>query len=230
MKKVFLSFLSIAILLCGYIFALKKWSASYLADVIPTALALVAAVTFWIEYSHNSNINEAKFILELNNQFISNPDLKKVEWVLENYYAKYGPADEREILDNSLREQFALEKEDRQNLVNYLVHLEGIATLVCSHQLRLNQISNLMAYRYFIAVNNPIVQELELLPPLYSDHYKGISEIYCKWEWHLRLLNITIPMEKEAINSKRNKEKCVFLQGCRKIQLAIAALIVKVRG
>ena len=72
-----------------------------------------------------------------------------------------------------------MDKQERQHLVNYLVHLEGIAALVHEGVLRSKVVTNLMAYRYFIAVNNPIVQKNELLP--YEDYYQGCFAIYEKW-------------------------------------------------
>ena len=36
-----------------------------------------------------------------------------------------------------------------------------------------------MAYRYFIAVNNPVVQKLELKP--YEAFYQGIYKVYDEW-------------------------------------------------
>ena len=76
-------------------------------------------------------------------------------------------------------EKYRIDGPDRQNLVNYLVHLEGIASLVNTGVLRLETITDLMAYRYFIAVNNPIVKELELKP--YAAFYQGIYMIYDSW-------------------------------------------------
>ena len=67
----------------------------------------------------------------------------------------------------------------RQDLVNYLVHLEGVAALVNEGVLHLDVITDLMAYRYFIAVNNPVVQQKELLP--YRDYYQGIFRLYDNW-------------------------------------------------
>lgn len=40
-----------------------------------------------------------------------------------------------------------------------------------------------MAYRYFIAVNNPIVQKYELIP--YKDYYQGCFKLYEKWSKEL---------------------------------------------
>ncbi len=179
MKKLVVYIFFIASLLVGYAIALQIWNASVLADVIPTALALITATTFWVEYTHNKSINEAKFIMELNNQFISNDFLKAVEWDLEKYYEFYRDHNNKtdKQYDVAFEKKYSLENHERQDLINYLVHLEGIATLVCSNKLHLSEISNLMAYRYFIAVNNPVVQKLELLPSCYSDHYRGIRSI-----------------------------------------------------
>ena len=65
-----------------------------------------------------------------------------------------------------------MESKKHQDLVNYLVHLEGVAALVNNGVLRISAINDLMAYRFFIAVNNPVVQELELKP--FKEYYKGI--------------------------------------------------------
>lgn len=211
MKKRILFAIIAAIIIGGYVIALQFWEASSLSNVITTALALVAGVTFWIEYSNNSELNEAAFLIELNNQFICNKDFNKVEWELEKYYAAFLEKKNDPERDRAFKEKFALEKEDRQCLINYLVHLEGIAALVCSGQLRLRQISNLMAFRYFIAVNNPIVQELEILPAQYREHYKGIIKLYPKWEdhlsgpkWtkHLNRKKTSIPMDTYSLNKK----------------------------
>ena len=195
----------IVFLLGGYILALKTWNASFLLKVIPTALALIASVTFWIEQKNNNDTNQSKFIMELNNQFISNDDFKKVEWELEKYYVHYSTIGRNPSVDKSFSEMFSINQFNRQALVNYMVHLEGVATLIWSHQLHLSQISNLMAYRYFIAVNNPVVQELELLPDLYKDYYQGIAKIYKRWEKYLRKRHITIPMEKDSLGKKLKK-------------------------
>ena len=85
--------------------------------------------------------------------------------------------------------------ERRQSVINYLVHLEGIAALVNEGVLHLNVITDLMAYRYFIAVNNPVVQEKELYP--FQDYYRGCFRIYEKWSKSLEAEKI--PMAENAL-------------------------------
>ena len=150
-------------------------------EIITTVLAIIASVAFFMELKSNERINEAQLIMELNNQFITNPQFAEVELELEKYFYEYREAGCPEKRENGIPFNIDLNafSEKRQAVINYLVYLEGIAALVDEGVLHLNVITDLMAYRYFIAVNNPVVQEKELLP--YRDYYQGIIRIYDKW-------------------------------------------------
>lgn len=89
-----------------------------------------------------------------------------------------------------------IDSHERQELVNYLVHLESVATLVNHDILRLEVISDLVAYRYFIAVNNPYVQNCELIP--YRDYYRECYKIYKRWKKLMKDKNMVVPMEKNG--------------------------------
>lgn len=195
MKKwsfiVAMTFLTIAYLFWEY--QLGQFRPS---DVVTTSLAIIAGVAFWLEMRSNDKLNEAKFIMELNNQFISNHELAMVEWELEKYYAKFMNNSLTEQDNAEFRSKYDLSREERQYLVNYLVHLEGIAAILNEGVMHLDAIQDLMAYRYFIAVNNPIVQELELIP--YQDHYRGCHDIYDKW----KIDKEKIPMSVNGLKDK----------------------------
>jgi len=60
-----------------------------------------------------------------------------------------------------------------------------------------------MSYRYFIAVNNPVVQTLELLE--YPDYYKGCIGIYDAWVNELLKQGVTPPMYDEEENNLTKK-------------------------
>lgn len=139
------------VLFIGLYFAMRRYNASDASELVVTILVIIAGVAFWLEYHHNSQINEAEFIVELNNQFLINGKLGQVEHNLERYndLVRRGKTTEAALFTKELEESiYAMEKEDRQYLVNYLVHLEGIATLVNTGVLRLSTINDLMAYRY----------------------------------------------------------------------------------
>ena len=180
-------------------------------------LAIFTAVAFFLEYHQNNKLNEAQFVIDLNNQFLNEGKMASVEHDLEKYFnaavrspssthsrssapsfsspsstadGKEAGKDEegrdeeahekiREAIAKELRNKYAMESKKHQDLVNYLVHLEGVAALVNNGVLRISAINDLMAYRFFIAVNNPVVQELELKP--FKDYYKDIYKLYFEW-------------------------------------------------
>lgn len=154
-----------------------------------TIIAIIAAVAFWLEYHENKLLNEAQFIADLNEQFISNEHMADVEWDLEKFYIKY---DKGELTEEYCKEKCDINRRGRQYLVNYLVHLEGVAALVKSRVLHIPTMTDLMAYRYFIAVNNPVVQNIELLE--YTDYYHGIFDIYDGWIREMKKQGANIPM------------------------------------
>lgn len=177
----YISFIAMIVFIGVYLY-LQHSNPGSASDIVITILAIIAGVAFWLEYHHNSKVNEAQFVMELNNQFVSDEKMVMVEHKLEQYYALVKNREDKEIItekEKKLRDDFDIDKKERQDLVNYLVHLEGVATLVNTGVLKITTISNLMAYRFFIAVNNPVVQELELNE--YREYYKGIEELYDKW-------------------------------------------------
>ena len=165
---------------CVYIAAQHFCDWERLTETVATIIAVIAAVAFWLEYREAKVLNEAQFI---------------IEWELEKYHAHYRNNDLTSEYEAEFESRFHIDEPKRQKLVNYLVHLEGITTLVSSGVLRLGAIDNLMSYRYFIAVNNPIVRKLELND--YSDYYKGCYSIYDSWVDLLKEKNVEIPMYKE---------------------------------
>jgi len=176
---IFIMVLLAIIYLCGQNFCDWEW----LTEVFATTIAIITAVAFWLEYNENKLLNEAQFITDLNEQFICNDKMSEIEWELEKFYNKYRKGEVTEEYLKAFREKYDLENRDRQHLVNYLVHLEGIAALVKNKVLHIDMIDDLMSYRYFIAMNNPVVQEIELLE--YPDFYKGCIQIYQKWVNHM---------------------------------------------
>ena len=114
-----------------------------------------------------SNTEEAEFILEYNRSFIENPDMTAIEQYLECPLTGDAP----KFIENL--------SQNRQILVNYLTYLEGLASCVHGGILELERIDDLFAYRFFLAMNHPEVQSLELLP--FATYYRGSFRLYEKW-------------------------------------------------
>ena len=172
-KPLIVTILTAVIIIVVYLFLRQR---NIETSIIMDSLAILTGVAFFLEYHQNNKVNEAQFIIDLNNQFINEGNISAVEHDLEMYYTH---PDEREEYGNHFLEKYALEKPEHQDFINYLVHLEGVAALVNDGVLRLSAINDLMSYRYFIAVNNPVVQEFELIP--YQDFYQGLIKVFPKW-------------------------------------------------
>lgn len=166
---------------------------SDLSTIITTVTTLIAAVTFWMQLKRSENLDEANFIMSMNDQFISNEEMTKIEHALEAYYIQ-----EMEGI-SECRLDLVLDRnhEDCQKLINYLVYMEGLAALIQRDVLHLGVIGDLFAYRFFIAVNNPIVQKFELLP--YANYYRGCFKLSKLWTKEWRKTKRPIPMDQYAL-------------------------------
>jgi len=162
---------------------------------ITTTTAIIAAVTFWMQLKRTENLNEANFIMNLNNQFISNKELTAVEHELELYYNESLEIDD--ISSITLGLDLDRKSEDCQKLINYLVYMEALAAIVQRNVLHLGVIDDLFAYRFFIAVNNPVVQKNELLP--YANYYQGCFKLAEMWTKEWKRVGRPIPLGKYSL-------------------------------
>ena len=105
------------------------------------------------------------------------------------------------------------ESQDCQKLINYLVHMEGLAAIVQTGVLHLDVIDDLFAYRFFIAVNNPVIQRNELLP--YANFYQGCFRLSKLWTEKWREEKREIPLDEyalfecdECLKNKIGRDRC----------------------
>lgn len=193
-------YITILIVVIAYLIASNFLNVDTLSKRITTVTALISAVAFWLQFKRTERLNESNFIMNLNNQFIGNKDMTQVEHELELYYNQYevmASGREKVTPDDVKKLHLGLNMSrtnpECQKLINYLVYLESLAALVFRQVIHLDVIDDLFSYRFFLAVNNPIVQECELLP--YADFYQGIFRLSEEWAKRHRKAGIPIPME-----------------------------------
>lgn len=138
---------------------------------IATGLVLYQLKAGEAEKEHRTNIEEATFVLQANLSFIENKDLMYVQNLLQQRYLLHA--------DKKFKGKMITD-DNIQLFVNYLVYLEGLAPLILQDILRLENVDNLMGFRYFLAVNNPEVQEECLCK--FPEYYGGIFRVYTKWK------------------------------------------------
>lgn len=77
------------IIVCFYLCSQYYFKWDWITETVVTIVTIISAVAFWLEYRENKLLNEAQFITDLNEQFISNERMYKIEWELEKFYNKY---------------------------------------------------------------------------------------------------------------------------------------------
>lgn len=191
-------------------------------------IELLGVILVIVTLRKDKKIKQAEFIMNYNFQFISSDSLVEMERKLENCYQIY-KTHVTDYKSNSLDVQVEeyrrvwhlMEKQigfgpvsasstpvtkDYQKLINYLVYLESFAPLILTGQVELKDIDDTFGYRYFIAMNNPVVQKYELLPE--ADYYCGCIRLYKKWYNYRKGRGKAIPMEWYALSNIGGGQDC----------------------
>lgn len=183
---------------------------------LTTLFAIVSALAFWLQFKKTERLNESNYVMNLNNQFINNKNMTMIEHELELYFNQYTELKRNllktgsagittdEVSKLHLGINLSRTSDDCQKLIDYLVYLESMAVMVENGVIRINDVDDLFSYRFFLAVNNPVVQEHELLP--FSEFYRGTYVLSQRWIDDHRKKNISIPMEEFCLTGERLKE------------------------
>ena len=164
---------------------------SDVATVITTITAIVGAFAIWFQMKRERDIKEAEFIMSYNTSFIENDELGKLEQELENY---------RKIVESGKKVKempVIVREENRHAVINFLVYHEALATFVKNGVLNMSHIDDLFAYRFFLIMNNPDVQEKELCPE--AQYYRGCFDLYKKWIRYRRKKGLYIMLEEYSL-------------------------------
>lgn len=165
---------------------------SLIAGLIEGIIASVAASLVFYQLKigndaekQQSNIDEAKFVLQYNQAFIQDSNMCEVERLLED--AMLGKASLPIIRD-----------ENRQMFINYLVYLESLAPLILTKVLTLSHVDDLFAYRFFLAVNNCEVQNNQLFE--FPDYYRGCFKLYEEWKEYRTINGLPILQNETSLD------------------------------
>lgn len=185
------------------IFGFTESQAALIASMIEGIVgALSAGIVVYqlkagdIVEERQNDIEEAKFILEYNQSFIKDEKMCEVEQQLEK--------DMLLLQSDKGKKHDLITDDNRQQFINYLVYLEGVAPLVLRGVLQLEHIDDLMAYRFFLAMNNPTLQEDQL--KVFPDYYRGCFKLYKKWK------QFRLEKGREILNEEYSIDKWTYFQ------------------
>lgn len=154
------------------------------------------------ESKRHVEVEKSEFVLNYNKSFIANDKMAEIERYLECR------------LTHVVKDKIDNLNKCRQEMVNYLVYLEGFASCVLSGVLGFDDIDDLFAYRFFLAMNHIEVQAMELLP--YAEYYRGCYQLYDKWmDYRMTSdkyadLDYELPLYDTSLCNHYNYEKYVY--------------------
>ena len=117
-----------------------------------------------------------KLLLDLSHEFESAPARTRFYRYVEDFFRNFG-----------IRDTPPYDGDMPYDIVTYLAFFEPLYLILASETLDISLVDEMFRYRFFAAVNNPTVQNSELLPQWNS--YTNISSLYDLWFEYLRSLN-----------------------------------------
>ena len=174
--------------------------------LVEIIIGIVGFIGVILSLKADRRVKIAEFIADYNLTFLTNPEFSQVERLLEGCRCSYVDCCEDGRLTEEGKKRFEAScdsifhskdmlfeldsahnkfdsdgavSEYYQGFVNYLVYLESFSTLITQKRVRIKDVDDLFGYRFFIAVNNPVMQKNELIP--YAAFYQGIMKAYKVW-------------------------------------------------
>lgn len=160
---------------------------SRIVTIATVCTAMIGAISMFIQYKRDKDVNQATFILEYEKYFHSLNKVEETVRILDEY---------------RLGDKNNLKKIDYQGIVNYLVWCEELATLYQKNVVDLETIDNIFSYTFFLITNNAYIQEKELCPQ--AEFYKGIFYLHKQWTNYKKATKQPIINEEESLNKVKD--------------------------
>lgn len=187
-RSYYIIIISVALIILAIISTLWLNSniATRVVNIVTIITGVIGVLALFFEFRRNKRINTGNFLMDYSKSFY-NCDYDLFECFSE--LEKYAENPSYKIDYDKYSAKIAV----------YLQWVEAIASLVERRTLDLYTIDNILSYRFFLIVNNPIVQQKELIPN--AQFYRGTFYLYEKWHKFEMSRNIPMPLEATALHN-----------------------------
>lgn len=159
-----ISFILIVLIAFGAFYFILQWDSFFAGtlffDIIMTATAVYGVFALIFQNTRSKDLDEAQFVVSLNQEFIKN----------DNYQMLLDYLESNKALDN--------------NLINiaaqYLDFFEPFYVLIQRQLINIDMIDELFCYRFFAVVNNETIQKKVLTP--HKRYYGNICRLHFIWK------------------------------------------------
>ena len=151
-----------------------------ISTIVTSVTAVISAIAVYIQMRKDTEITQAEFLLEFSKFFYTFEGAQKLE----------------QKIDKSIDKGVVLKitSDDYEEVNDYMLWLEGLASMVINKTLSIKLIDNMYNYRFFALVNNPYVQQSEL--SAFASYYRNIFKLHSMWSDYRKLHNKEILYEK----------------------------------
>ncbi len=195
-RSYYVIIVSVALLLMAIISTLWFDSniATRIVNIITIVTGVVGVLALFFEFRRNKRINTASLLIDHSKSFF------------DCDYDLYECFSELEKYAENPKYKFDYDKYSAKIAV-YLQWVEAIASLVERRTIDLYTIDNILSYRFFILVNNPIVQQKELIPN--ARFYRGTFFLYEKWYKFEYSRKLEMPLDNTALRHVANYDEII---------------------
>lgn len=169
-------FLSVLFIIAYKIFNLSIINTSQITAAVAT---IFGGVAIYLQVQDENEINQAKFLFDLNRIFLDKQNLKKV-LLKADYFEKTG--------------KNIFKKSDSRDVFEYFVFFGNIFNLINNKIIKINDINYVFNSRFFKAINNPYIHEKFFSKN--SEYFIEIYELYEDWSNYRRKNNQIVILEK----------------------------------
>jgi len=150
---------------------------NWVVTTITTLTTITGVFAVWLQMQKGKKLNEGEFILNLRKQFVDNPHLFQLTLKLEKY-------------DRSDKKINPFNEDDISDIAAYMTFFEVMYMLIKRDIIKLHMIDLLFAFHFFLLINNPRIQEIELIPC--QDYYIDVYKLYYEWTSYRKSKNMPI--------------------------------------
>ena len=162
-----------------------------ISTIITSLTAIISAIAVYFQMKKDTQITQAEFLLEFSKVFYSYEGTHELEKKIDRACEK------NKIYEYSTN--------DYELLNDYMLWLEGLASMVINKTISIKLINNLFYYRFFTVVNNPSIQKYEL--GRFSIYYKDIFILHQKWVTYRKKHNQAILQEQYDLSKLTSYRK-----------------------
>ena len=165
------------IILSGIGFLVFHTQNNWVVTTITTLTTIIGVFALWLQMQKGKKLNEGEFILNLRKEFVDNPHLFQLTLKLEKY-------------DRSDKTVNPFNEDDISDIAAYMTFFEIIYVLIKRDIIKLHMIDLLFAFHFFLLINNPRIQDIELIPC--QEYYIDVYKLYYEWINYRREKNMPI--------------------------------------